>query len=285
MLAAGGVPVTMDPNGDYVVGQMYAQYFLGGDGQRPPVVFWHGGGLTGACWETTPDGRRGWVEDFLLDGRDVYLCDAVERGRSGYAPIPDIWPVPISQSAAGLFTRFRIGRAASDTPLESLPAMAFPGTQFPAEHYAQFMRQVVPRWSHTDEQIMAAYHALLARIGQRSIVVCHSQGGMFGLRSAMEAPHAVAAVVALEPASVPLEEARRRGYTTPTLIVLGDYIDGDGRWPRMRDRIMRFSAEFPCVRVLSLPEAGMKGNSHMLMMDKNNMEISAKVRAWLDAFS
>lgn len=280
-LAAGGVPVTMDPNGDYVVGQMYAQYFLGGDGLRPPILFWHGGGLTGACWETTPDGRRGWVEDFLLDGWDVYLCDAVERGRSGYAPIPDVWPAPISQTAASLFDRFRIGRAEKDTALEHLPAYAFPGSQFPAKHYAQFMRQVVPRWSHTDEQIMAAYHALLRRVGQRPIIVCHSQGGMFGLRSAMEAPHAASAVVALEPASVPLEDALQQGYSTPTLIVLGDYIDTDARWPRIRDRIMQFAAEFPCVQVLSLPELGIMGNSHMLMMDKNNMDIAGKVRDWL----
>jgi len=280
--AAGGIPVTMDPNGEYMIGQMYAQYFLAGDGQRPPVLFWHGGGLTGACWETTPDGRRGWVEDFLLDGWDVYLCDAVERGRSGYAPIPDIWPAPISQTAVDLFTRFRIGRAGKDTTLENLPAHAFPGTQFPADHFAQFVRQVVPRWNHTDEQIMTAYHALLKRVGRRSIVVCHSQGGMFGLRSAMENPDAVKAVVALEPAAVPLEKARQLGYSTPTLIVLGDYIDNDDRWPRIRDRIMQFSAEFPCVQVLSLPDAGITGNSHMLIMDKNNIEVSGKVRSWLN---
>ncbi|WP_143322974.1 alpha/beta fold hydrolase [Candidimonas nitroreducens] len=280
-LAVGGVPVTMDPNGDYVIGQMYAQYFLGGDGRRPPILFWHGGGLTGACWETTPDDRRGWVEDFLLDGWDIYLCDAVERGRSGYAPIPDVWPAPISQTAASLFVRFRIGHAETNTTLENLAGHAFPGSQFPARQFTQFMRQVVPRWSHTDEQIMAAYHALLRRIGRRSIIVCHSQGGMFGLRSAMEAPDAVTAVVALEPASVPLEKARQLGYSTPTLIVLGDYIDTDTRWPRIRDRIMQFAAEFPCVQVLSLPEIGIKGNSHMLMMDKNNMEISGKVRDWL----
>lgn len=279
--AAGGVPVSMDLNGDYIIGQMYAQYFLGGNGQRPPILFWHGGGLTGACWETTPDGRRGWVEDFLLDGWDVYLCDAVERGRSGYAPIPDIWPAPISQTAASMFVRFRIGQAEKNTALENLPAHAFPGTQFPAEHFAQFVRQAVPRWSHTDEQIMAAYHALLQRVGHRPIIVCHSQGGMFGLRSATEAPDAVRAVVALEPASVPLEQARQRGYSTPTLIVLGDYIDTDARWPRIRDRIMQFAAEFPCVQVLSLPQAGIMGNSHMLMMDKNNLEISGKVRDWL----
>jgi len=281
MLAAGGVPVTLNPNGDHVVGQMYAQYFLAADERRAPVLFWHGGGLTGACWETTPDGRRGWVEDFLQHGWDVYLCDAVERGRSGYPPIPDVWPHPVSQSAADLFARFRIGPAQHDTPLQDLPAAAFADTQFPAEHFADFMRQVVPRWTHTDTQIMAGYHALLRKVGDRAIIICHSQGGIFGLRCALAQPDVVRAVVALEPAAVPLEQARQLGYATPTLIVLGDHIDTDERWPRMRDRALQFAAQFPCVQVLCLPEHGMFGNSHMLMMDRNSLAISEKMRTWL----
>ena len=39
---------------------MYAQYFLSEPPNgRPPLAFWHGGGMTGAAWETTPDGRQG----------------------------------------------------------------------------------------------------------------------------------------------------------------------------------------------------------------------------------
>src|SRR4051812_9600079 len=57
----GGVPAKVDPNGQYMVGQMYVQYFIpvekrGGH----PLLMWHGGGLTGVTWETTPDGREGF---------------------------------------------------------------------------------------------------------------------------------------------------------------------------------------------------------------------------------
>jgi len=35
------------------------------------------------------------------------------------------------------------------------------------------------------------------------------------------------------------------------------------------------------VDVVNLPERGIKGNSHMLMMDKNNAQIADLIQAWL----
>ncbi len=86
-MAMGAVPRPVDPNGTYVTGQMYVQRLR----QRPPrhpfpVLLWHGGGHTSACWETTPDGRPGWLAWFLARGFDVLVSDAVERGRAGFRP-------------------------------------------------------------------------------------------------------------------------------------------------------------------------------------------------------
>jgi hypothetical protein len=36
------------------------------------------------------------------------------------------------------------------------------------------------------------------------------------------------------------------------------------------------------VDVVDLPQAGIKGNSHMLMMDKNNAEVAALIQKWLE---
>src|SRR5205807_10265818 len=61
----GGVPAKMDPNGKYQVEQMYVQYFLQQNRRgRLPLLMWHGGGLTGVNYETTPDGRAGWLSYF-----------------------------------------------------------------------------------------------------------------------------------------------------------------------------------------------------------------------------
>jgi hypothetical protein len=46
----GGVPVRLDPNGLYQVGQMYVQYFIPHEVRGAcPLLLWHGGALTGAA--------------------------------------------------------------------------------------------------------------------------------------------------------------------------------------------------------------------------------------------
>jgi hypothetical protein len=62
LLGAGGVPAKLDPNGLYAVEHMYVQFFLPQTRKgKLPLLMWHGGGLTGVTYETTPDGREGWL--------------------------------------------------------------------------------------------------------------------------------------------------------------------------------------------------------------------------------
>ena len=121
--SAGGVPARVDRNGAYLVEAMYVQYFLPEARKgKYPLLMWHGGGLSGVTYETTPDGHEGWLTLFLRKGWDIYNSDAVERGRSGFAP-PDVWPSePHFVSMADAFIRHRIGAAWSDDvrfPLEA----------------------------------------------------------------------------------------------------------------------------------------------------------------------
>jgi len=73
LFAPGGVPAKVDPNGVYQVEQMYVQYFIP---QNPrgsfPLMLWHGGGLSGVTYETTPDGREGWLNYFVKKGWATY---------------------------------------------------------------------------------------------------------------------------------------------------------------------------------------------------------------------
>src|SRR3978361_711125 len=88
----GGPQTKLDPNGQYMVEQMYVQYFLPKNKKgKLPLLLWHGGGLTGVSSESTPDGREGWANFFIRKGWDTYVSDAVERGRSGFVS-PDVWP-------------------------------------------------------------------------------------------------------------------------------------------------------------------------------------------------
>ena len=68
-----------------MVGAMYVQYQIPKNKTRPyPIVFIHGGGQTAANYLSTPDGRRGWADDFVANGYAVYLVDQPGRGRSGF---------------------------------------------------------------------------------------------------------------------------------------------------------------------------------------------------------
>src|SRR5216684_7598034 len=132
----GGVPAKVDPNGAYQVEQMYVQYFLPQHRKgKLPLLIWHGGGLSGVTYETKPDGGEGWLTMFIRKGWDVYISDAVERGRSGWTntfkgdavilPLGDPWE------------RFRIGPPGSWNDDKAKRA-TYSGTQFPVEAYEQF---------------------------------------------------------------------------------------------------------------------------------------------------
>lgn len=280
-LTRTGQPANFDPNGSYVIGQMYVQYFLAQPHQHPyPLLMWHGGGLTGACWETTPDGRPGFREIFLRKGWDVYVSDAVERGRSGFAPVPEVWGTPVSQTIESVFERFRFGPKLPLGALADKRNHAFETTAFPVEDLERFAAQMVPRWTDTDDLILDAYLAQLEKTGP-AVIMAHSQGCVFALEVALKYPDFVAALVLLEPAAIPAAAFSARAWLHPTLVVLGDHIDQSIRWTRMREDIKNFAGRFSSIEVLTLPDEGLRGNSHMLMMDQSSAEVAELVDAWL----
>jgi len=71
----------------------------------------------------------------------------------------------------------------------------------------------------------------------------------------------------------------------PTLVVFGDNIALDSRWLRIRKNGVDFVGEISKaggkVGVVDLPNAGIRGNSHMLMMDGNNLQVAGLIQQWL----
>jgi pimeloyl-ACP methyl ester carboxylesterase len=281
----GGPLTKVDPNGTYQVEHAYVQYFLPA---RPrgavPLLLWHGGGLTGASFETTPDGRPGWLNYFLRQGWDTYNADAVERGRSGFAS-PDVFAGdPIFLTKTDPYERFRIGAGAGSYSESSAGRKPLPGNQFPMEGYDNFTRQLVPRWLSTDDAVTAAYVALIDKVCP-CVLVVHSQGGLYAFRAAQARPDKVKAIVAVEPAGFGYADKAAALKDIPILAVYGDYFDVDKRWATIRDNGMKFYEAIGkaggSVKVVNLPQLGIRGNSHMLIMDRNNLEIAALIQNWL----
>jgi hypothetical protein len=268
----GGVPAKVDPNGTYQVEQMYVQYFLPANERGAyPLLLWHGGGLTGATYETTPDGREGWLNYFLRKGWSVYNSDAVERGRAGWAQYPDIFKSePVFLATSNPFERFRIGSGPGSYDPDPAKRKLNPGSQFPDEGYENFTKQVVPRWTTTDDAIVAADIAEIDRCP--SLILFHRQAGTFGFKAVQARPDKVKALIAVEPAGFgdPAKADLLKGIPAP--FVNGDSIELDSRWPKIHATGLAFAdsirAAGGVADVVDLPEVGIKGNTHMMMMDK-----------------
>lgn len=282
----GGVPAKVDPNGVYQVEQMYVQYFIP---QEPrgalPLLMWHGGGLSGVTYETTPDGRDGWLNYFLKRNWTVYNSDAVERGRSGWAMYPDVFKgEPVFLTKENPFERFRIGAGPGSYNKDPAKMKLLPGSQFPKEGYDNFTKQGVPRWTVTDDAIIAAYTALVDKVCP-CVVLVHSQSGQFGFKVAQARPDKVKALVLVEPAGVGDRKQVDKLKNVPMLAIYGDYIEGDARWPKIRANGVGFLAEAgkhgARYDVIDLPKAGIKGNSHMMMMDRNSDQVAGLIQDWL----
>lgn len=288
VFSAGAPPVRINPNGQFQVEQMYAQYVrLAAPRARFPLLLMHGGGLTGVTYETTPDGRPGWQMFFLRQGHDTYVSDAMERGRSGFARSPQVLAgEPIFRTLGEGWGLFRVGPA-DGWNADPAQRRAFPDTRFPVAAWNDFGRQSVPRWATTDRQIQAAYDAYVQAVCP-CVIITHSQGGNFAFTAALNAPEKVRAVIAIEPSGAPpatAEAARLAGV--PHLVVWGDHFAGNAFWEGARRNVTRWQDQLraagAAVETLDLPAAGIAGNSHMMMMDTNSDEIAGRIQAWIAA--
>lgn len=285
-LALGGPARAVDPNGSYVSGQMYVQYFLQHRPVSPvPVVLWHGGGMTGANWESTPDGRPGWLQRLLEKGFDVYVCDAVERGRAGWSRWPEIYQQPpLFRTLEEGWDMFRMGPPGGSCRTGS---GAHSGQQFPVEAFEAFAAQWVPRWAGHEEMTLKAYEALLERLGS-SALLAHSQGGGLALTMAARRPDLLRAVVAIEPSGAP--PSPPQGADCPAyLMVWGDHVRSHPVWSGYRavvdHHLQQLRARGAAATQLDLPEHGVNGNSHFPMLDLNSDEVLDRILHWLTPYT
>jgi pimeloyl-ACP methyl ester carboxylesterase len=285
VFSPGAPPIKVDPNGEFEVGQMYAQFVkLANPRSKLPLLLWHGGGLSGVTWETKPDGKPGWQQFFLNAGYDVYVSDAVERGRASWARYPEIFKSePFFRPKKEAWELFRIGPSYEVGGKRE----AFEGEQFPIEAFDQFAKQGIPRWATNDAATQDAYDALVQKVCP-CIIIVHSQGGNFGLTAALHAPDKVKALIALEPSGAPdptkVDAARVKGV--PHLIVWGDFLDRVPVWSKLVVNPKKWAEAITAaggkVDTFELPKMGIKGNTHMMMMDRNSDDIARLVNDWIE---
>lgn len=273
-------------------------YQIPTDTKLNSMVFLHGYGQSRRSWQTTADGREGFANIFLKNGYSTYLVDQPGRGDAGQT----IKPIQVSTTPDDQtwFTQFRIGQYPN----------FHEGVQFPKdkESLDQFFRMMTPNTGSIDEAtIVDAMSAVFDRSGD-GILFTHSAGGAPGWKTAIKNNH-VKAIVAIEPGSfsfpegeapegnrggkgIPMDEFLKL-TKIPIIIYYGDYIP-EGESDAYSQNFWRdvlatarqwanvVNAHGGDVSIVHLPEVGIKGNTHFIMSDLNNIEIANHISNWLN---
>jgi len=279
------------PAGTITVDQMYVHYQIPVGAAPVPITFIHGCCLTGKTWETTPDGRMGWDEYFVRKGYPTYVIDQAGRGRSAADPSAidsvklgktsaDQLPAVFSAGHEPAWAIFRFG--------PEYPKV-FPGMQFPLDAQAEFWKQMVPDWSAalpTPNPTVPALSALAIKLG-RTVLISHSQSGVYPFQTAALNTQGIAGIVAIEPGACPAVTDDMTPFTKmPILVLFGDYVDLSPRWaPRLKQCkafVETANKAGGKAELVELPTIGIHGNSHMLMQDRNSLVIADWLSNWID---
>ena len=284
--------------GEITINQMYVQYQMPVNGSRHvPVVMVHGCCLSSKTWETTPDGRMGWNEYFVRKDRSVYLADQVSRARSGFDPSiinavrsgsipPNQLPNVLAASHQTAWTIFRFG------PSYGKP---FPDGQFPVEAADELYKQMIPDLNSLLPMPNPTWKNMAALAVQLhgAILMGHSESGFFPEQAALIDPSGIKGMISIEmPCPANLTPAQITTLAKiPTIVMFGDHLGdvqgGPANWANSFDTCQRFVQQVKDAggdaEMMHLPKLGIRGNSHMLMQDKNNLQLADLLLSWIDS--
>jgi len=300
----GGESKTIPPNGrggptapgEVTVNQMYVQYQAPMNaGRHLPVVMVHGCCLSSKTWETTPDGRMGWNEYFVRKGRSVYLADQVSRARSGFdgsvinavkagsAQASDL-PNVLMASHQVAWSVFRFG------PKFGTP---FADGKFPIEAVGELYKQMIPDLNSilpTPNPTWTNMAALAVRL-HGAILVGHSESGFFPEQAALIDAGGIRGNISIEMPCPMLTTAQIATLAKiPTLVMFGDHLSdvqgGPANWQTSFESCQKFVQDVKGAggdaEMMYLPQLGIHGNSHMLMQDRNNLQLADLLLSWID---
>jgi pimeloyl-ACP methyl ester carboxylesterase len=161
----------------------------------------------------------------------------------------------------------------------------------------EFSKQGVPDMSFGMPRPSPTIKALsdLATQLRGVVLMGHSQCGPFPLEAALLNPSAAEGLVLVEPGRCPdtyTDQQIATLATLPVLAVFGDHRDtptGISMRPSWQlsfescqALIGRLKAAGGDAEMLSPSDRGIRGNSHMIMQDKNNQQIADLILQWID---
>jgi hypothetical protein len=298
-----GAPVTIQKQGSFAVGGTilgdpkagslhcdhgYVEYQVPVDPRRFNLVMWHSAAAT--AWLNRWDGGEGYRSIFLRRGYPVYIWDGPQVGRANWGCTEHTY-TPATGADQRNFIAWRFG---AEYP------HWFEGVQFPTQDLEAWNQASRARYLEFDTienaQLQSdAAAKLMDRIGP-SVALTNSAGGLRALLTALKTGN-VAGIVMYEnvgyvypqgegpggpvggfgPLEVPLEEFRKL-TKIPMQIVWGDNVDKSATYTSrlalsklFAEKVNKYGGK---AQVLLLPDAGLRGNTHIPFADMNNVAVA-----------
>ena len=296
-------PLTIQKQGSFAVGGKilgdpnaqslhcdhgYVDYQIPVNPRRVNLVMWHSASAT--AWLNRWDGGEGFQSIFLRRGYPVYIWDGPHVGRANWGCTEHSYK-PATGRDQGNFIAWRFGARYPDW---------FPGVQFPtrdAEAWNQASRARYLEFDTVENAQMQSDAAakLLDKIGP-SVALTNSAGGMRAILTGLKTNN-IAGIVMYEnvgyvypqgegpggpvggfgPIEVPLEEFKKL-TKFPMQMVWGDNVDKSASSTNslklsklFAEKINKYGGK---AQVLMLPDAGLKGNTHVPFADMNNVAVA-----------
>lgn len=276
----------------------YVEYFIPARPRKVGLIMWHSSGTK--VFENRWDGGEGYKSMFLRQRYPVYLWDGPRVGRANWSCEPITFKPQWSDTAN--FAGWRFG---------SEYMKWAPGLQFPVNDPEAWNQATRGRYDEFDTLENALMQAdaggkAIDKIGP-VVAVTSSAAGWRAMLSALKAESSnMKGIVAYEtpgfvfpegegpapdpkgpfgPHSVPLAEFKKLTKFPIQLVFSDNLALTLPMWPEAFKTARVFceivNRHGGDCEVLSLPEAGFRGNSHVVMADMNNVAIAAEMSKWL----
>jgi hypothetical protein len=298
-----GSPITIQKQGSFAVGGKilgdpdasslhcdhgYVDYQIPVNPRRINLVMWHSAAAT--AWLNRWDGGEGYQSIFLRRGYPVYIWDGPHVGRANWGCSEHVYAPGAGRDQAN-FIAWRFG--------DKYPNW-FEGVQFPTkdpEAWNQASRARYLEFDTIENARMQSDAAakLMDKIGP-SVALTNSAGGMRALLTALKTNNLVGIVMyenvgylypegegpgvpetGFGPIDVPLEEFKKL-TKIPLQIVWGDNVERVATYADRYKMSMLFAQRINQyggkAQVLRLPDAGLKGNTHIPFADMNNVAVA-----------
>jgi hypothetical protein len=247
----------------------------------------------------------GWNEYFVRRGYATYLPEQVSRGRSGFdATILNEIALGLDgKTAKNIPYIYSIGHESAYTAFRfgATVGAPFPNEQFPVAYVDEFYKQLIPDlngflgspYPPTPNPTYNDLSTLAIQL-EGAVIIGHSESGFFPENAALVNTAMIKGMVSIKPGgsctttnpgTLPLTPAQIKTLATiPTLVIYGDNLNGG--WLKSFANCQAYTAAIKAaggdITMIHLPDIGIRGNSHMMMIDKNNIEVADVIIKWID---